>query len=151
MTASTITPLLVPTSPTVARVLAARPRRPLPIATVPVPRPPDAAVYGMAAMDDRGRIADRSVLRVLGWDAGTRVRVDVDSGIAVVSAEPNGPSRITTSSHLRLAASVRHRLGLRPGDRMLLSASPTALRLRLYPPAALDAFLASAGSTGGLG
>jgi hypothetical protein len=102
----------------------------------------------MAAMDDRGRVADRSVLRVLGWDAGTRVRVEVAAGIAVVTADLSGPSRITASSHLRLAASVRHRLGLRPGDRLLLAASPAASRVVLYPPAALDALIDRGGSTG---
>jgi hypothetical protein len=37
-----------------------------------------------------------------------------------------------------LLAATRHRLDLRPGDRVLLAAQPTQQTLVVYPPAALD-------------
>lgn len=143
VTASAITPLFVPRSVPTTQHRAPSPRGPLPIAAMPALRPPDAAVYGMAAMDDRGRITDRSVLRALGWIPGTPIRMEVDGGVAVITAGPDGPSQITPPGHLRLPATVRHRLGLRPGNRMLLAAIPAAPRLLLYPPGTLDAVLAS--------
>jgi hypothetical protein len=110
---------------------------------MPALRPPDASVYGMAAMDDRGRLTERLVLRALGWTPGTSIYLNVDGCIAVVTAGPGGPNRITAPGHLRLPATVRHLLDLRPGDRMLLVARPAASRLLLYRPASLDALLAS--------
>jgi hypothetical protein len=103
----------------------------------------------MAAMDDRGRLSDRSVLGSLSWTPGTAVGVHVQDGIdgaaAVVVA--GGSGRITAAGHLRLPAAVRHRLGLRAGDRVLLAAHPAAARLVCYPPATLDAVLARFGTT----
>jgi hypothetical protein len=110
---------------------------------MPALRRPDADVYGMAAMDDRGRITDRSVLRALGWIPGTSIHTEVAGAVAVLTARPGGPGQVTAPGHLRLPATVRHRLGLRPGDRMLLAGRPAASRLLLYPPATLDALLAS--------
>jgi hypothetical protein len=94
-------------------------------------------------MDDRGRLTDRPVLRALGWIPGTTLRMEVDGRVAVVTAGPRGSSQITAPGHLRLPATVRHQLGLRPGDRILLAARPAASRLMLYPPATLDALLAT--------
>lgn len=65
MTAPAITPLLVPPSPSPTVPRPQSLRRPLPVAFVPAARPSDAAVYGMAAMDDRGRVTDRSLFRAL--------------------------------------------------------------------------------------
>jgi hypothetical protein len=106
---------------------------------MPALRPPDAAVYGMEAMDDRGRLTDRSVLRALGWIPGTSIHIEVESGVAIVTARPDGSTQITAPGHLRLPATLRHR----PGDRVLIAGRPGASRLLLYPPAALDALLAS--------
>jgi hypothetical protein len=116
---------------------------------MPALRSPDVAVYGMAAMDDRGRITDRLVLRSLGWIPGTSIHLDVIGDVAV--ARPGGPIRITAPGHLRLPATVRHQLGLRPGDRVLLVARPATSRLLVYPATALDALLAGSrpASSGG--
>lgn len=143
MTGLVITPLLVPPVAPAADHRAPSPRRALPLAAMPPVRPPDAAVYGMAAMDDRGRITDRPVLRALGWTPGTRTHVHVRHDIAIVTARSDGPHAVTAHGHLRLPVPVRHRLDLRPGDRMLLAAIPAEARLIVYPPAALDALLAA--------
>lgn len=99
-------------------------------------------MYGMAAMDDRGRIADRSVMTTtLGWSPGTVVEAAVDRGTLVITSATTGSMTITAQGFLRLPAPIRHQLGLRPGDRVLLAGDPYSAQLRLYPPATLDALL----------
>jgi hypothetical protein len=100
-----------------------------------------SAVYGMAALDDRGRIADRVVLRVLGWSAGLCLVIDEDGGLLVIYPEADGIAQVTGQGHLRVPAPLRHRCGLHSGDRVLLAADPERHRLVVYPPAALDALL----------
>lgn len=156
MSAPAITPLLVPGTVRPTRHRPPPPRRALPLAALPALRPSDAAAYGMAAMDDRGRLSDRSVLDALGWVPGTAVGVDVEDGVGGAAALPatipvalvvtGGSGRITPAGHLRLPAIVRHRLGLRAGDRVLLTAHPALARLVCYPPAALDALLTGVGT-----
>lgn len=143
MTASAITPLLVPSSAPHTQQRSAVQRGPLPLVAMPALRPIDAAVYGMAAMDDRGRITDRPVLSALGWIPGTSVHVEAKGDVAAVTAGCGGTGQVTAPGRIRLPASVRHRLDLRPGDRLLLVGRPAASLLLLYPPTALDALLAS--------
>jgi bifunctional DNA-binding transcriptional regulator/antitoxin component of YhaV-PrlF toxin-antitoxin module len=95
-------------------------------------------VYGLAALDDRGRLADRTIMRALGWSAGLRLDIREAVGLLVVHARPDGEFQVTGQGHLRLPALIRHRCGLEPGDRVLLAADPPQRRLVIYPPAVLD-------------
>ncbi|MGQ0573874.1 MAG: AbrB/MazE/SpoVT family DNA-binding domain-containing protein [Pseudonocardia sp.] len=115
------------------------------MAALPTPRPHDAAVSGMAAVDDRGRITDHVVLRALRWASGTSVGLEVSGGVATLTARPGGAGCITCVGRFRLPASVRHQLHLAPGDRVLLVAQPAASQLVVHPPAALDAILPGTG------
>jgi len=116
-------------------------REPLPLPSL-VPGRTSAVVYGLAAIDDRGRVADRVVLRSLGWSAGLRLDIRETAGVLTVTVDPDGGYQITNQGNLRLPASLRHRCGLAPGDRVLLAADPGRSRLAVYPPAALDSALA---------
>jgi hypothetical protein len=100
------------------------------------PRP--GKVYGLSAVDDRGRLADRAVWRALGWTPGTRLQIRVAGGLVVVDADPGGAFAVTRQGHVRLPATVRHWCGLAGGDRLLLAADPALGRLVVYPPEALD-------------
>jgi hypothetical protein len=100
-----------------------------------------SAVYGLAALDDRGRVADRVALRALGWSAGLRLTVDESRGLLVVYPDAGGAAQVTGQGHLRVPAPLRHRCGLHSGDRVLLAADPERHRFVVYPPAALDALL----------
>jgi hypothetical protein len=109
-----------------------------------------ARVYGLAAVDDRGRVADRVVMRALGWPAGQRLAIDETCGVLTAHTDPYGAYQITGQGNLRLPAPLRHRCGLAPGDRVLLAADPERSRLHVYPPAALDNALAHfTGAAGG--
>jgi bifunctional DNA-binding transcriptional regulator/antitoxin component of YhaV-PrlF toxin-antitoxin module len=103
----------------------------------------------MAAVDCRGRVAERAVLAAVGWAAGTRLEFRQVAGVLLVRAQPAGVFEVTAQGHLRLPASVRRCCGLSPGDRVLLAADAARGVLAVYPPAALDALLA-AGPGGGV-
>jgi hypothetical protein len=134
--------VFVPVPAPVAASRVPAPRRGLPLASVPSTRPAGSAVYGMAAMDCRGRIADRAVLQALGWVPSTPIDVRVSGGVGIVTSGTGGGCSITAHGHLRLPATVRHCLGLGAGDRVLLVGRPTQTQLIVYPPAVLDDLLA---------
>jgi bifunctional DNA-binding transcriptional regulator/antitoxin component of YhaV-PrlF toxin-antitoxin module len=109
------------------------------------------AVYGLAAVDCRGRVADRAVVQALGWTPGTRLDIRQTRGLLIIHADTHGVFSVTTPGHLRLPATVRHCCGLVPGDRMLLAADPDRDLLIVHPPAALDDLLAQLSAATGDG
>lgn len=108
---------------------------------MPTPRT-TSAVYGMAAVDCRGRVADRAVLTALSWTPGTRLDIREACGLLLISRDDHGVFTVTKQGHLRLPATVRHRCGPVPGDRVLLAADPERDLLIVHSPAALDDLLA---------
>jgi hypothetical protein len=106
-------------------------------------------IYGLAAVDDRGRLADRIVMRALGWQAGIRLTIAETGGVLTVRADPHGTCAVTGQGYLRLPAVLRHRCALGAGDRVLLAADPDHSRLTVYSPAALDHALPQPADTAG--
>jgi hypothetical protein len=94
----------------------------------------------MARLDDRRRIADRAVVRVLGWAPGT-LAIRESHGLVLVEADRHGVFAVTGAGHVRLPAAVRHWCRLAAGDRVLLVAEPIRGLLIVHPPAALDAMI----------
>jgi hypothetical protein len=115
-------------------------RRPLPLPLL-IPRRTTALVYGLSALDDRGRLADRTIMQALGWSAGLGLDISETDGRLVIRPRGHGAFHVTSQGHLRVPAALRHRCGLEPGDRVLLAADPHQRRLVAYPPAALDALI----------
>lgn len=154
VTAAVITPVVPPPTAAPGRgpgsgdtagTVLRRSALPLPALPLPGLSPASAAsdprpgkVYGLSAVDDRGRLADRVVWRALGWTPGTRLQIRVAGGLVVVDADPGGAFAVTRQGHVRIPATIRHWCGLAGGDRLLLAADPTLDRLVVYPPAALD-------------
>ncbi|WP_406071257.1 AbrB/MazE/SpoVT family DNA-binding domain-containing protein [Micromonospora sp. NBC_01638] len=108
-------------------------------------------LYGLAAIDVSGRIADRTIIRALGWAPGTRLHIREGSGVIVVRLDRQGVFTVTGQGHLHLPSAVRHWCGLTAGDRVLLAANPPEGLLVVHPPAALDAMVVAvhAGVLGG--
>ena len=147
MTASVISPVVPAVLPRSGGQVAAGfavVRGPLPLPSLISVRT-SRLVYGLAAVDDRGRVADRVVLRALGWPAGQRLTIAETSGILTVHTDPAGHYQVTSQGHLRIPAPLRHRCGLTGGDRVLLAADPDRSRLAIYPPTALDHALTQPG------
>jgi hypothetical protein len=116
-------------------------RAALPLPDLPPTAGSDARpgrVYGLSALDTRGRLADRVVWRALGWTPGTRLQIRTAGGLVVVDADPGGAFAVTRQGHVRIPATIRHWCGLAGGDRLLLAADPALGRLVVYPPEALD-------------
>jgi hypothetical protein len=111
--------------------------RPLPVAPLLGPRD-RSTVYGLAAVDARGRVADHAVMRALGWRAGTPLNIKVICGLIVVTAGDDGQVGVTNQGDVRLPAAVRYACGIERGDRVLLAAEPAEGVLVVHPPATLD-------------
>ncbi|MGH3520704.1 MAG: AbrB/MazE/SpoVT family DNA-binding domain-containing protein [Haloechinothrix sp.] len=147
MTGAVIDPVAFPTTPVRdRRSPRAASHRPLPLPTVPTPRA-GTAVYGLAAVDCRGRVADRMVFAALGWVAGTPLAISSAHGTLVIGTDPSGVFGMTSQGHLRLPAPVRHCCGLASGDRVLLAAYLDRDLLLVHPPAVLDLVLADCHAT----
>ncbi|MDX8141539.1 hypothetical protein OG205_09430 [Lentzea sp. NBC_00516] len=58
----------------------------------------------MAAVDHRGRVADRHITAALAWDAATRLSIREHDGLLVVTADPHGVFKLTKEGYLRLPA-----------------------------------------------
>ncbi|SCL19879.1 hypothetical protein GA0074692_0726 [Micromonospora pallida] len=118
-------------------------RPPLPLARLAARRAA-STVYGLATLDSRGRVADRTAMGALGWAPGRRLDIREHAGLIIVAADQQGVFAVTKEGHLRLPAVVRQWCGLAAGDRVFLVAEPDASRLVVHPPAALDAMIARA-------
>jgi hypothetical protein len=99
-------------------------------------------VYAVSAVDKSGRLADRSVIRVLGWVPGTRLTIRECGGTIVVSAGADGVHRISDRGHLHLPLAVRRWCRLAAGDRVLLAVDRATGVLVAHPSAVLDRLLA---------
>lgn len=147
MTGAVIKPLVFPALPDGGRPTGAPAgpqigRRTLPLPSVPEPRT-SSVVYGLAAVDCRGRVADHAIIAALSWLPGTRLDIRESRGLLLVRPDARGVFNVTNQGHLRLPAAVRHCCGLIPGDRVLLAAGPARDVLIVHPPAVLDDLLAA--------
>jgi bifunctional DNA-binding transcriptional regulator/antitoxin component of YhaV-PrlF toxin-antitoxin module len=136
--------LLAPVIPSSA-VQASRQRarsaagRPLPLARpLPVPSAPADVVYGIGRIDASGRIADRAVTSALGWRGGDRLTLTAEAGVVIARRDPGGMITLPGRAYIAIPAALRHRCGLRPGDRVLLAAVPGDDMLSAYSLAVVD-------------
>jgi hypothetical protein len=95
-------------------------------------------VYGLARIDASGRVADRAVTAALGWCGGDRLPLTAESGTVVARRDPGGLITLQARPYLVIPAALRHRCGLRAGDRVLLAAWPGEDALTAFPLAVID-------------
>ena len=98
--------------------------------------------YVVSAVDKSGRVADRTVVRAMGWAPGTRLGIRERGGTIVVAPAVDGVHRIDDRGYLLLPAAVRRWCHLTPGDRLLLAADSAAGVLVGHCFAVLDRLLA---------
>lgn len=92
---NTAAPLLIPAVRLTRRpaeaapsTISGTPEGRLPLPSSPTPGCSSRAV-GLATVDDRGRVPDRSVLGAMGWPPGLRVDIRVRSGLLLATASPD--------------------------------------------------------------
>ncbi|MGK3206854.1 hypothetical protein [Amycolatopsis sp. MEPSY49] len=124
-----------------SEALTAGPSPRLPVAALIDRAPRTTAYCAVTTVDGRGRLADRSPLRVLGWPPLSRVSIDTVKGELIIIRRCDGADIITGQGHVRLPARVRHLCRLEPGGRVLVTAFPTHDVLAVYTDSALDAML----------
>jgi hypothetical protein len=122
--APVVPPLLPASGWAAAPGVAVLVRGPLPLPTLS-PRRTSTVVYGLSALDDRGRLADRVIMRTLGWSAGLCLDIRETAGVLTVLTDPTGVYQVTGQGHLRLPAALRHRCGLRAGDALSWLPTPS--------------------------
>jgi hypothetical protein len=133
--------------PTVPALVPARqpsaPHTPgLPVARLMAAGRISSVCYSLTKIDDRGRLADRSLIRALQWEPGHPIEVTVvPEAVVLVVSRGDGRRAINGQGHLRLPASVRHSCGLEPGDRVLLAGYRDRQIVVAYTMAALDAMI----------
>jgi hypothetical protein len=88
--------------------------------------------------DRAGRLADRSLVRYMGWARHTSVRFDVRGDVIVVFPATSSTSSITTQGHLRLPLAVRRRSRIDAGSRILVVAWPERGTLAMCTPDAVE-------------
>ena len=136
MTAQPIAPVIPSTGrPGHHRQGGLRAAAPLPLAS-----PPDRpdVVYGFGRIDASGRVADRAIISALGWRGGDRLTLTAGAGVMVARRDPGGMVTMPARPYIVIPAAVRHRCGLRAGDRVLLAALPGEDTLAAYSFAVVD-------------
>jgi hypothetical protein len=148
VTTQRLTPV-IPSSGVPASQQRAKPLgRPLPLARpVPVQAAPEDVVYGIGRIDASGRIADRAVISALGWSGGDRLTLTADAGVVTARRDPGGMITLPARAYIAIPAPLRRRCGLRPGDRVLLAAAPSAGTLAAYSLAVVDQAIRAHGAS----
>lgn len=108
-------------------------------------------LYRIAALDERGRIAEQSVVHALGWAPGERLQIGLVSATAVaVQPHAAGMFTLVRRGHIPLPVTARRWCHLQAGDRVLLAAAPDRGVLIVYTMSALDSMITAFHSpTGG--
>ena len=118
--------------------------RRLPVAAAPeVPAVPDDVVYGFGRMDESGRVADRVMTSMPGWQRGDRLTLTAAAGVVIARRDPGGLVTMPAKPYLVIPAALRRRCGLRPGDRVLLAVFPARDALAAYSFGVVDQALRS--------
>ena len=105
--------------------------------------PPRAGslVYGMGKIDTWGVVSNRDTIQALRWAPGDRLQIALIGGSVVAHRDPAGVFEMGVKPYLVLPATVRHRSGVCPGERVLVAADPHHDVLVIHPLTALDTMI----------
>ncbi len=110
----------------------------LPIANLLDDVDQSAMYYSVTPVNDRGRLADRSALRVMQWSALQKLEFEVVPGIVIVSKVTSGRWAVTSHGHLHLPSSIRLAAGIGSPGRVLMAAETRGSRLFIFTMDKLD-------------
>ena len=89
-------------------------------------------------MDESGRVADRAMTSMLGWQRGDRLTLTAAAGVVMARRDSGRMVTMPAKPYLVIPAALRRRCGLRPGDRVLLAVFPARDALPAYSFAVVD-------------
>jgi hypothetical protein len=100
----------------------------------------EGARYCVATtVDYRGRFADRTPLKIMGWEPATSITISMIPNAGIILVRRGGADAVTRQGHLRLPPNIRHGCRIRTGDRVLVVAHLDDGVLVGYTPFAMDA------------
>ncbi|MEV0027937.1 hypothetical protein [Nocardia sp. NPDC050793] len=121
-----------------------RTRKAKTLATIPfqfpeaLPRSPIGDFfYATTTLDNRGRLGNKSLFRMMPWTSSDRLTISVERRIPVIRRSRSGPFSIHASGFLYMPAAIRHGCALTAGERILLAAAPAQDVVAVYPPQAV--------------
>lgn len=106
-------------------------------------RDPGHARFAVSAIDDRGRLADRSLVRGLGWRSEHRFTVRRWPATVLLSASSQGIAVVTRHGFLRLPPVARRALRLQGGERLLLVAALDGAHLAVFTATVVERMAAA--------
>lgn len=65
-------------------------------------------LYGFGRIDAAGRVADRSVIRVLRWQGGDQLTLTADAGVVTARGDPAGMAAMTAKPYITIPAAPPH-------------------------------------------
>jgi bifunctional DNA-binding transcriptional regulator/antitoxin component of YhaV-PrlF toxin-antitoxin module len=95
----------------------------------------------MGKIDTWGVVSNRDTIQALGWAPSDRLQIAVVDGSVVAHRDTDGVFAMGPKPYLILPAAVRHRSGVRPGERVLVAADPHHDVLVIHPLTALDTMI----------
>lgn len=112
--------------------------RSLPTGSLSLLQNKSPVVYGLASVDDRGRIANHATIDALGWTSEDCFDMQVLHGAVVLQKYRGGPFVLARRGSVKIPAPIRHWCAINSGDQVLLAAVPEHDVLLLHPAATLD-------------
>jgi hypothetical protein len=113
--------------------------RRLPLASPDIAPPlPDDVAYGLGRIDAWGRVGDREVISVLGWQPGDSLALTATAGVVTARRDPDGMVTMPSKPYLTVPAALRRRCGFQAGDRVLVAVFPRQDAVAAYSLAVVD-------------
>jgi bifunctional DNA-binding transcriptional regulator/antitoxin component of YhaV-PrlF toxin-antitoxin module len=129
------------------RSASPQPIRPLPLFGLhQLPRD-GSLLYDIARVDVSGRVENRAIIKALGWQPGDRLETILAQGAIIIRASRDGLTSVEQRPRIIVLATARRRHGIKPGDQVLIAASPEHGLVIIYPLTALDEMIAGYHST----
>ena len=89
-------------------------------------------------MDESGRVGDRTVIGMLGWQLGDQLTLTGAEGVVIARRDPAGLVVMPAKPYVVIPSVLRRRCGLQTGDRVLLAVFPGEDALAAYSFAVVD-------------
>jgi bifunctional DNA-binding transcriptional regulator/antitoxin component of YhaV-PrlF toxin-antitoxin module len=99
-------------------------------------------LYGVGRVDASGRVANRDIIRALGWQPGDKLEVIPTLGCIVILSSPDGLLCVPDRPRIVIPAAARRVRNIETGDHVLLAAAPEYGIVIIHTPQAINDMLA---------